>query len=150
MLTDGRGGGKISPFPKICHTYLTMTKLGTVIPYLKQIQKIHESRNTSHESCWLQQLFTRIQQILQIKKKTCRDCIWYKIFSSFNFCWVFKDCFNKKSYNFMMSAKMATPGFTKIKVFWNKGYDVITSAHNVTNKIDSNYILDVVMWSMVM
>ena len=49
----------------------------------------------------------------------------------------------------MMSAKMATPGFLKIKVLWNKDYDLIISAHDVTNKIvsrDSNYIVDVVMW----
>ena len=49
----------------------------------------------------------------------------------------------------MMSAKMATPGLLKIKVFWNKGYDVIISVHDVTNKIlsrDSNYIVDVFMW----
>ena len=49
----------------------------------------------------------------------------------------------------MMSAKMATLGLLKIKVFWNKGYDVIISVHDVTNKIllrDSNYIVDVVMW----
>ena len=49
----------------------------------------------------------------------------------------------------MMSAKMATPGLLKITVFWNKGYDVIISVHDVTNKIllrDSNYIVDVVMW----
>ena len=49
----------------------------------------------------------------------------------------------------MMSAKMATLGLLKTKVFWNKGYDVIISVHDVTNKIlsrDSNYIVDVVMW----
>ena len=49
----------------------------------------------------------------------------------------------------MMSAKMATPGLLKIKVFWNIGYDVIIYVHDVTNKIlsrDSNYIVDVVMW----
>ena len=49
----------------------------------------------------------------------------------------------------MMSAKMATLGLLKIKVFWNKGYDVIISVHDVTNKIlsrNSNYIVDVVMW----
>ena len=49
----------------------------------------------------------------------------------------------------MMSAKMATLGLLKIKVFWNKGYDVIIFVHDVTNKIlsrDSNYIVDVVMW----
>ena len=49
----------------------------------------------------------------------------------------------------MMSAKTATLGLLKIKVFWNKGYDVIISAHDVTNKLlshDSNYIINVVMW----
>ena len=49
----------------------------------------------------------------------------------------------------MMSAKMATLGIFKIKVFQNNVYDVITSVHDLTNKIlsrDSNYIEDVVMW----
>ena len=49
----------------------------------------------------------------------------------------------------MMSAKMATPGLRKIKVFWKKGYEVIISVNDVTNKTlsrDSNYIVDVVMW----
>ena len=48
----------------------------------------------------------------------------------------------------MTSAKMATPGLLKIKVFWNKSYDVIVSVHDVTNKIlsrDLNYIVDMVM-----
>ena len=35
----------------------------------------------------------------------------------------------------MMSAKMATLGLLKIKVFWNKGYDVIIYVHDVTNQI---------------
>ena len=49
----------------------------------------------------------------------------------------------------MMSAKMATPGLLKIKVFWNKDYYVIYSIYDVPNKIlshDSNFIMDVVMW----
>ena len=49
----------------------------------------------------------------------------------------------------MMPAKMATPELLKIKVFWNKGHDIIISVHDVTSKIlsrDSNYIVDVVMW----
>ena len=49
-----------------------------------------------------------------------------------------------------MSQKLATPGLLKIKIFRNKGYDVIIPDSDVTNKIlsrDSNYILDVVMWS---
>ena len=50
----------------------------------------------------------------------------------------------------LMSPKLATLGLLKIKVFWNKGYDAIISAHDVTNIIlsrKSNYIVDVVMWS---
>ena len=31
--------GAKSPLPKICHTYPTMMKLGTVIPYLRRIKK---------------------------------------------------------------------------------------------------------------
>ena len=48
----------------------------------------------------------------------------------------------------MMSAKMATLGPLKRKVFRNKGYYVIIFAHDVTNKIlsrHSNYIVYVVM-----
>ena len=48
----------------------------------------------------------------------------------------------------MMSAKMATSGLRKIKVFLKKGYDVIIFVNNVNNKIlsrDSNYIVDVVI-----
>ena len=31
----------------------------------------------------------------------------------------------------MMSAKLAILGFLKVKVFWNKGYDVIITVHDV-------------------
>ena len=48
----------------------------------------------------------------------------------------------------MMSAKLATLGPLKIKVFWNKGYDVIIYVYEVTNQIlsrESNCIVDVIM-----
>ena len=48
----------------------------------------------------------------------------------------------------MMSRKIATPGLLKVKLFRNKGFDVIISIHVVPNKIlsgDSNYTVDVVM-----
>ena len=48
----------------------------------------------------------------------------------------------------MMSAKMATLGFLKIKVFLNKGYDAIIYAHDVINKIlsrESIFIVDMIM-----
>ena len=48
----------------------------------------------------------------------------------------------------MMSAKIATLDLLKIRVFGNKGYNVIIFVHDVTNKIfsrDSSYIADVVI-----
>ena len=50
---------------------------------------------------------------------------------------------------FMMSAKMATTEqLLKIKLFRKKVYDIILSAHDVTNKIlsrDSNHNINIVM-----
>ena len=43
------GGAKSTPSFKTCHTYPTMMKLDTAIPYLKEIQKIYESRDTPTE-----------------------------------------------------------------------------------------------------
>ena len=40
--------------------------------------------------------------------------------------------------NLMISAKLATPGFLKTKLFWNKDLSC-----------ESNYIVDVAMWSKV-
>ena len=50
----------------------------------------------------------------------------------------------------MMSAKMTTLAFLKIKMFWNQGYDVIVPVHDVNNTIlsrDSNYIVDIILLS---
>ena len=49
----------------------------------------------------------------------------------------------------IMSGKMATLDHLKMKVFWNKGYNVIISVYDVTKKVsprDANDIVDVVMW----
>ena len=84
-----------------------------------------------------------------ISRNTDIDCILQIISSSFNLFWVFKVFFNKLVAILMMSAKMATLVLLKIKLFWNKGYDVIIYVHDVTNQIlscDSNCIVDVVMW----
>ena len=48
----------------------------------------------------------------------------------------------------MISAKMATLGLLEIKLFWNKGYEVIIFVFNVTKKNlsrDWNYIVGGVM-----
>ena len=71
LLTDGVGGGagtKRPSIPKICHTLPTMMILSTVIPYLKKIQKIYESRETHPEFCQHQHFFTGNHQILLYQK----------------------------------------------------------------------------------
>ena len=42
---------KICDLPKICHTYPTMMKLGTVIAYPKKIHEIYKSRDTPPDFC---------------------------------------------------------------------------------------------------
>ena len=47
-----------------------------------------------------------------------------------------------------MSAKVATLGILRKKLFLNKGYDVITYDHDITNLIssrDSSYFVDMIM-----
>ena len=70
--------------------------------------------------------------------------------NSFDFFWVFKVVLINMIAILMMSAKLVTLYFLKIKIFWNKDYDDIISVHDVTKKFlsrDSNYIVDVVMWA---
>ena len=45
------GGSKKAHVPKTCYKYPTMTKLCTVIPYLKILQKIFKSRDTPLDFC---------------------------------------------------------------------------------------------------
>ena len=138
--------GKKAPLPIVCHTYPTMMKLGTVIPYLKKIKKFMNHVTHPLSSADISFFFPRNHQILLYQEILI--AFWYIISNSFNFYWVFKDCFNKHGYN-LTSTKMATPGLFKIKTFWNKGYDVIISVHDDTDRIlsrDSNYIVVVVMW----
>ena len=47
---SGGGGGKAT-LPKICRRYPTVMKLGTVTPYLRNMQKIYETRDTPIEFC---------------------------------------------------------------------------------------------------
>ena len=70
-----RMGNKKTLLPKICHTYYTMMKLGTVIPYLKKIQKIHKSRDTPPDFCWHQHFFHRKLANFVISRNTGIDWI---------------------------------------------------------------------------
>ena len=48
----GRGRAKRLPLPEICHTCPAIMKLVTVIPFLKKIEKMYESRDTLFKFCW--------------------------------------------------------------------------------------------------
>ena len=41
-----QGWGRKSPLPKICRTYPTIMKLGTVISYITKIGKTYKSHDT--------------------------------------------------------------------------------------------------------
>ena len=83
-----------------------------------------------------------------ILRNTDIDCILKHNFNSFNFFESWKASLIHMVVILMMQAKLVTLGLLKIKTFWNKGYGVIISAHDVTNRIllrDSNKNVDVVI-----
>ena len=126
-----------------------MMKLSTVISYLKKIQKIYESHDTPLEFCWHQHFFTGNQQTLLYQEIQILIPFWYIISISFNFLESLRVVLINMVTVLIISAKMATPAFLKIKVFWKNGCDVIISVHDVNNKIlsrDSNYNVNMVMW----
>ena len=51
-------------FPKKCHTYPTMMKLGTVVPYLKKIQQIYKYCYAHMSSAGISIFFIGNQQFL--------------------------------------------------------------------------------------
>ena len=102
----GWGAGKKTPFLNICHTYPTMMKLSTVIPYIKKIQKTYESRDTPLEFSWHQHFLTGNQLPLLYQGIQIKIAFWYIIFNSFNFFRVFKGCFNKHGCNFVEVSKI--------------------------------------------
>ena len=140
-----RMGGRRPYVLKICHIYPATMKLSTVIPYLKKIQKILESGDTFLESCWHHVFFFTGNQTILLYQK------WrYKLHFDKQFLILLT--FFENGYNFDEVKKIATLDLLKIKLIWNKDYDVIISSHDVTNKIlqrDSNYTGHVVMWSNV-
>ena len=141
------GREKRSPVPKICYTYSTMMKLGTVVPYLKKTQKSCESRDTPFEFCQHQQFFIGNQQILLYQKIQISIAFLHIIYNLLTFFEFLKIFFVSMVKSLIMSAKLAASGLLKI-IFQNKGYDVLIVDCNVTNKVlsrDSNHIVDVRM-----
>ena len=129
-------GVKKTLLSKICHTYPTLMKLSTVIPFVKKIQK--NTYITWHAPWFLLILafFHRKSAIFSISANTGIDCIlMHKFYRSFKFFESLKVVLVNMIEFLMMSAKLATWGLLKIMVFWNKGYDIIASVCDITNKI---------------
>ena len=61
------GRGKRAFLPKICHTYPTMMKFSTVIPYINKIKKTSIMCHTL-TFCWHHHFFTGNQQHLLYQK----------------------------------------------------------------------------------
>ena len=98
------------------------------------------------EFCWHQHFFIINRQVFLYQEIQMQIAFWYIMSNYCNFSWVF--IINMSTIS-VMSTKMATPGLLNINVFWSKGNDVITSIHDVSDKIlshDSNYVVDVVTW----
>ena len=75
-MGGGRGGGgKRAPLSKISHTFPTMMKLGTVIPYLKKIQKLYDSHDTPPDFCLHQYFVNRKSANFVISRNKDIDCI---------------------------------------------------------------------------
>ena len=139
----------LPPLPKIRHTNPTMMKLGTVIPYLRKIQKMYKSRDTPLGFCWHQHFFTGNQQMLLQQEIHIQIGFWCIISFFLTFLESLVIVLKYMVTILIMSSKVTTPGLLKVRVFWNNDYDVIIFVHDVTNKIlsrDSNYSIDVVMW----
>ena len=130
--------------PPICHTYPTMMKRGTVIPYLKKIQKMnHVTQSLSSGNI---SIFYRKSANCTISKNTDIVAFWYITSNSFNFNLFesLKFALIKMVTFLMISAK----AFLKLRYLEIKDMSVITYVHGVTNKIlshDSNYFVDIIM-----
>ena len=110
------GGAKRLSLLKICHTNLTMKKLGTVIPCLKKIQKVFESCNTPP--------LTRFADISVFSPEFCYIKKYrYRLHFNTQFLIVlaFFESLKIVLINMVtiltMSEKLATLDFLKIKIF---------------------------------
>ena len=113
----GGQGKNVPPLPKICHTYPTIRKFGTVISYLKKTQKIYESRDTSLEPTDISNFSRKISNFFYIKKYMYRMHFDTKFLILLSFLESSKIVLIKKVTILMMLAKMATLAVLKIKVF---------------------------------
>ena len=126
---------KRSPVFKICHTYPTLEKLLTVIPYLKKIPNTDKSRDTflflQTSTCFHQ----KTSNFCFIKKHKYRLHFNARFLILSTFFWFYKNCFDKYGCTLMISTKLDALALLKINVFLKKSYNVIIYAHEQQNFI---------------
>ena len=131
LITDR--GSKKAPLPKICHTYPTVMKLGTVISYLKKIQKCFN--HVTHPLSFADSIFSpEISKFCYIKKYRYGLRFHTNFLILLTFFESLKIFLIQMVTIMMMPAEMATLGLLKIMVFWNKDYDVIISVQTSPTK----------------
>ena len=92
-------GSKKTPFPKICHTYPTMMKLGTFILYLKKIQKYINHVTHPLSSADISILLPEFGKFCYIKKYRYR-LYFYTLFLILLTFLSLERFINKHGYNF--------------------------------------------------
>ena len=138
MLTDGESAEK-AHLLKFCHTYPITMKVGRYTLRKKDLKNIWIMWHTP----WLlltSAIFHRKSSNLAISRNKCIDCILMQFLIILTFRKIF--LINKFTV-LTMSKKMATPGLLKIKLFWNKGCEVIIYVHNVTNNF--YYLIEIIL-----
>ena len=119
--------------PKICPTYPTMMKFGTVISYLRKTQKIYESRDKLLSSAVICIFSPEISKFFYIQKfRYNRLYFDAKFLIPLTFSKFLNTVLINMVIILMMSAKMDTLGLLKVKVFSNKCYDVVSHVDYVT------------------
>ena len=138
MLTDGESAKK-AHLLKFCHTYPITMKVGRYTLRKKDLKNIWIMWHTP----WLlltSAIFHRKSSNLAISRNKCIDCILMQFLIILTFRKIF---LIKKFTVLTMSKKMATPGLLKIKLFWNKGCEVIIYVDDVTNNF--YYLIEIIL-----
>ena len=138
MLTDGESAKK-AHLLKFCHTYPITMKVGRYTLCKKDLKNIWIMWHTP----WLlltSAIFHRKSSNLAISRNKCIDCILMQFLIILTFRKIF---LIKKFTVLTMSKKMATPGLLKIKLFWNKGCEVIIYVDDVTNNF--YYLIEIIL-----
>ena len=94
-----------------------MKELGTVIPYLKKIQKINESFDEAFEFWRHEHFFFRNQKLLLYQEIQTYIAFQYIISSSFSFSESLMVVLINMVANLTMSPKLTTLGLLKINIF---------------------------------